>query len=473
MGASLTVRDSWGGMNPAIQKTISPVDGRVLVERPLAGPQELSGALHRARQAWQGWRSTPLEARVRLLDAAIDRFVGMQDAIAPELAWQMGRPLRYGGGEVKGFADRARHMLALAPTALQDIDPGPKEGFQRFIRRESVGVVLVLAPWNYPYLTAVNAIWPALAAGNVVVLKHSDQTPLCAERMGQALADLPEGVFQVVHCSHDTLGRVLPLGEMDRVAFTGSVAGGRAVHAALGGTLVPAGFELGGKDPAYVRLDAPFEHSVESIVDGAFFNSGQSCCAVERVFVHRTLYPRFVEAVVETVKGYTLGDPLDPATTLGPVVRERSARAIREQVGRALAAGARNLVEGFRDEGTYVAPRVLVDVDPSMEVMREETFGPVLPIFPVDSDEQAVALMNDSDYGLTASIWSADVDAALSLGQSLDTGTVFLNRCDALDPALAWAGVKNSGPGATLSVVGYEHLTRPKSFHLRLPGTLS
>ena len=397
----------------------------------------------------------------------------MEAEIAPELSWQMGRPVRYGAGEVRGFAERARTMLALAPAGLQDLECSPKAGFRRFIRRDALGVVLVLAPWNYPYLTAVNAIWPALAAGNSVVLKHSDQTPLCAERMAQALSALPEGVFQVVHCSHETLGQVLPQGGMDLVAFTGSVGGGQAVHRALGGTLVPAAFELGGKDPAYVRADAPFEHTVESVVDGAFFNSGQSCCAVERVFVDRALYPRFVEAVVAAVQGYTLGDPLDPETTLGPVVRPRNAEAIRAQVAQALAGGARDLISGFRDEGAYVAPRVLVDVDPSMAVMREETFGPVLPIFPVDGDEQALRLMNDSDYGLTASIWSQDVDQAILLGDRLETGTVFLNRCDALDPELAWVGVKHSGPGATLSQVGYERLTRPKSFHLRLPESLS
>lgn len=456
-------------MSDAMQRTISPVDGSVFVERPLADAAALSGALVRARTAQAAWRRVPLGERIRLLSEAVDRFTAMGAEIAPELSWQMGRPVRYGAGEVNGFAERARTMLSLAPGALADIDPGPKAGFLRFIRREPLGVVLVLAPWNYPYLTAVNAVWPALAAGNAVVLKHSDQTPLCAERMAQALSALPEGLFQAVHCSHDTLAEVLPRGEMDLVAFTGSVPGGRAVHRALGGTLIPSGFELGGKDPAYVRPDADLAHTIESVVDGAFFNSGQSCCAVERVFVHDDVYDRFVEGVVEAVRGYTLGNPLDPDTTLGPVVRQRSADAIRAQVGQALASGARNLITGFKDEGVYVAPRVLVDVDPSMAVMCDETFGPVLPIFRVRSDEQAIELMNDSDFGLTASVWSTDVDAALAIGGSLDTGTVFLNRCDALDPHLAWVGVKHSGPGATLSTVGYERLTRPKSFHFRLP----
>ena len=452
----------------SIQKTISPVDGRVYVERPMASPEALSQALKTARSAQAAWRRVPLADRIRALHDAVTRFEAMESDIAVELAWQMGRPVRYGAGEVRGFADRARTMLSLAPDALADIDPGPKAGFRRFIRREPVGVVLVLAPWNYPYLTAVNTIWPALAAGNAVVLKHSDQTPLCAERMSQALSGLPEGLFTVVHCSHDTLSQVLPRGEMDLVAFTGSVGGGQAVHRALGGTLVPAGFELGGKDPAYVRPDAPFAHTVENVVDGAFFNSGQSCCAVERVFVHTDIYDRFVEAVVETVRGYTLGNPLEQATTLGPVVRERNAQAIRAQVAAALSEGARNLISGFRDEGAYVAPSVLVDVDDRMAVMRDETFGPVLPILRVADDAEALRRMNDSAFGLTASIWSEDVDAALSLGDQLETGTVFLNRCDALDPELAWVGVKHSGPGATLSAVGYERLTRPKSFHLRV-----
>ncbi|MCB9764064.1 MAG: aldehyde dehydrogenase family protein [Alphaproteobacteria bacterium] len=455
-----------------VQKTFSPVDGSLLVERPLATPAQLDAALARAHRAFADWRRTPLDERLRLLTAFTDAFVAKGEPIAEELTRQMGRPIRYSLGEVRGFEERARAMIGLAPATLADIDPGPKAGFHRFIRREPLGVVLVLAPWNYPYLTAVNAIVPALAAGNVVLLKHSDQTPLCAERFTEAAlaAGLPEGVFQHIHMSHDLTAGAVADPRVDFVAFTGSVEGGRAVHRAAGGHFKAVGLELGGKDPAYVRADADLAFAVENVVDGAFFNSGQSCCAVERVYVHASLYDDFVARAAALVATYALGNPLDPETTLGPVVRPRNAAAIQAQIDAALAQGARGLVDpkGFPSLGeAYLPPQLLVDVTHDMVIMREETFGPVVGVMPVSGDDEALRLMNDSDYGLTASIWTQDLDAAIALGDRIETGTVFMNRCDYLDPELAWVGVKHSGRGCTLSRVGYEHLTRPKSFHLR------
>ena len=413
-----------------------------------------------------------LEERCRFIERFLDVLASQAGEAARELTVQMGRPVSQTPGELRGMDERARTMLALAPEALAPIEPAPKAGFRRFIRREPVGPVLVLAPWNYPYLTAVNAVVPALIAGNPVVLKHSDQTPLCAERWARCFeaAGLPDGVFGVLHNDHATTARMVADRRLGFVAFTGSVEGGRAVEASAAGSFVGVGLELGGKDPAYVRPDADLDFAVSNLVDGSFFNAGQSCCAVERIYVHRKLYGEFVERfLAETSRSQILGDPLDPATTLGPVVRERSARAIAAQVSAAVAAGARALLPEWEPARfPYMTPQVLVDVDHSMEVMREETFGPVAAILAVDSDEQAVALMNDSRYGLTASIWSQDAEAALVLGDQLETGTVFLNRCDALDPSLAWTGVKDSGRGCTLSRVGYEQLTRPKSFHFRL-----
>jgi acyl-CoA reductase-like NAD-dependent aldehyde dehydrogenase len=458
-------------------RTISPVDGRVLVERPRADAREIAAALGAARGASRAWRARPLAERVALLSRAVDAFVARGPAIAEEITRQMGRPIAHSPGEVRGFEERARHMLASAEEALADVVPAPKPGFRRFVRREPLGTVLVLAPWNYPFLTAVNAVVPALAAGNAVILKHSEQTPLAAERLAEAFAaaELPRGVFQFVHCDHDAVARMIASPEIDFVAFTGSVEGGHAVVRAAASRFIATGLELGGKDPAYVRADAPFAHTVENVVDGAFFNAGQSCCAIERVYVHRSLYDRFVEAVVAQVKQYRLGDPLDPATTLGPMARTKGADFVREQVAEALAGGARALIDprdfpADRLGTPWLAPQVLVDVTHGMRVMSEESFGPVVGIMPVADDAEAVVRMNDSRYGLTASIWSADPEAALALGAELETGTVFLNRCDTLDPALAWTGVKDSGRGVTLSRVGYEALTRPKSFHLRLRG---
>jgi acyl-CoA reductase-like NAD-dependent aldehyde dehydrogenase len=467
------VRAAAGRAN--IQRTITPVDGSVYAERPLSGPDEVAGALERARRAQAGWRRRAVEERAALMSAFVDAFVARRDEIAAEITWQMGRPIRYTPGEVRGFEERARHMIAAAPRALADLEPEPKAGFRRFIRRAPLGIVLVIAPWNYPYLTAVNAVVPALMAGNAVVLKHSHQTPLCAERMEEAAkaAGLPDGLLQAVHMSQATTAEVIRALGVDHVAFTGSVAGGAAVEQAAAGRFIGVGLELGGKDPPYVRADADLAFAVENLVDGAFFNSGQSCCGIERIYVDERLFEDFAERAAALARAYVLGDPTQPETTLGPMVRTAAADFVRAQVSEAVREGARALVEerafALSRPGTpYVAPQILVDVDHSMRVMREESFGPVVGIMKVSSDEEAVRFMNDSAFGLTASIWTRDDEAAVAIGDELDTGTVFMNRCDYLDPGLAWTGVKNSGRGVTLSILGYEHLTRPKSFHLRL-----
>jgi acyl-CoA reductase-like NAD-dependent aldehyde dehydrogenase len=458
-----------------VQQTISPVDGRVYVERERQSGADVDRLLTRARAAQRDWARVAIESRAALCSRFVDAFVAKRDDIASELTWQMGRPRSQTPGEVRGFEERARHMIEIAPSALRDIDVGEKPGFERFIQRVPLGVVLVIAPWNYPYLTAVNSVVPAILAGNAVILKHSSQTPLCAERFAEAFAaaDLPEGVFQVLHASHAEVERIIGSEYVDFVAFTGSVAGGRAVQSAASRRFIGSGLELGGKDPAYVRADADLAFAVENVVDGAFFNAGQSCCAVERIYVHSSRFEDFVAGAVAAVSAYRLGDPTDPETTLGPMVRSAAAESVRGQIEAAVAAGARALVDprGFPADraGTpYLAPQLLVDVDHGMSLMRDESFGPVVGIMPVAGDEEAVALMNDSAFGLTASIWTRDVEAARGLGSRLETGTVFMNRCDYLDPALAWVGVKDSGRGCTLSRVGYESLTRPKSFHLRL-----
>jgi acyl-CoA reductase-like NAD-dependent aldehyde dehydrogenase len=405
----------------------------------------------------------------------VDAVLARREALAEEISWQMGRPIAHSPGELRGFEERARHMIAIAADALADVVPEPRPGFTRFIRREPLGVVLVVAPWNYPWLTAVNHVVPALLAGNAVVLRHSSQTPLCGERFAEAFeaAGLPEGVFQALHASHADTEAMIAGPDVDFVAFTGSVAAGRAVQRAAVGRFIGLGLELGGKDPAYVRPDADLERAVAGIVDGAYFNAGQSCCGVERVYVHRDVYGAFVDAARAEVERYRLGHPLDPAVTLGPMVRAEAADFVRGQVREAVSAGARALVDparfpADREATPYLAPQLLVDVDHSMRVMREESFGPVVGIMSVRDDEQAIALMNDSPFGLTASVWTRDERAALAIGERVETGTWFMNRCDYLDPALAWVGVKESGRGCTLSRLGFDQLTRPKSFHLRL-----
>ena len=454
---------------------VSPVDGAPLLERRYDTAAEVVRVLEHAARAAAEWAEAPLDERLALLGRAVDAVVARADALALELTRQMGRPIAYAGGEIRGFEERARHMLAIAPAALAPLDPGPKDNFRRAIKRVPLGVVAVLAPWNYPWLTAVNAIVPALAAGNAVILKHSEQTPLVAERMSEAFAEagLPAGLFQHLFLTHPAAAAMIGDPRVAHVAFTGSVEGGHAVVRALADRFATAGLELGGKDPAYVRADADLDHAIANVGDGIFFNSGQSCCGIERVYVHESLYDRFVEGLVALAEGYRLDDPTDPATTLGPMVRARNADLVRAHVGEAVRAGARALVDPakFAREAAgsaYCAPQVVVDVDHRMRLMSEETFGPVAGVMKVRDDAEAVALMNDSRYGLTAAIWTADAEAAEAIGDRLATGTVFMNRCDSLDPALAWTGVKDSGRGATLSAVGYEHLTRPKSFHFRL-----
>ena len=456
-------------------KTISPVDGSVYVERATATAREIDATLQRAQAAQRQWRSVPVPEKAALMERFCAAIEAHGAEIAAELTWQIGRPSRYAPNEVRSMLERARFMAGIAAEALADIDVGPKPGLHRFLRREPLGVVFAVAAWNYPYLIAVNAVVPALMAGNTVVLKHSAQTPLCAERYAEcfAAAGLPAGVFQVLHLEHADTERVIRDPRVDYVAFTGSVAGGHAVQRVAAERFIGVGLELGGCDPVYVRHDADVPHAIENIVDGAYFNSGQSCCGTQRIYVHESVYEQFAAGATALARQYVLGNPLDAATTLGPVVRSSAADAIRAQIQSSIKAGARPVIDErafaqSRPGTPYLAPQLLLDAPPNSTVMREEIFGPVAGVAKVKSDAEAVALMNDSAFGLTAAVWSRDEAAALAIGDQLQTGTFFLNRCDFLDPALAWVGVKDSGRGCTLSAIGYEHLTRPKSFHLRV-----
>jgi acyl-CoA reductase-like NAD-dependent aldehyde dehydrogenase len=423
----------------------------------------MSDVLAAAAAAQREWRETPLDERVARVNGMVSRLVGRADELGRELTEQMGRPIAQSPNEIRrGFRERAEHMAAIASDALADL----RIDDQRFIRREPLGVVLVLAPWNYPWLSSVNAVVPALLAGNAVVLKSSSQTPLVSDRYAEEADGLP---FFTVDTDHEGVAAMIGDERVGFVAFTGSVSGGHAVQRAAADRFIAANLELGGKDPAYVRPDADLARTIPELADGAFFNAGQSCCAVERVYAHRDVYDSVVDGLVEAARALRLGDPLDPDTTLGPMVRTSAADFVRGQVDEAIAAGAEALVQtrAGRPGTPYLAPEVLVGVDHDMRVMTEETFGPVVGVMPVVDDDEAIALMNDSAYGLTASVWTADVDAAVAIGDRVETGTVYMNRCDYLDPALAWTGVKDTGRGVSLSRLAYDALTRPKSFHLR------
>ncbi len=453
-------------------KTISPIDQSIYAERSLANADEIESALVVAKQAQQEWRRLPLSERQSIIHRATAYFLQHKEKIAEELTCQMGRPIQCTPGEVDGFAERAYYMSSIAEAALADIELEPIEGVRRFIAKEPRGIVAIIAPWNYPYLTAANALIPALLAGNAVILKHSHQTPLCAERLVRAFsqAGLPDGVFQYLHCDHAQTEKLIQDSRINYVCFTGSVNAGKRIQSVLAGTFKGLTLELGGKDPAYVRADANLEQAVESLIDGAFFNSGQSCCGVERIYVHQAVYEKFVEHFAQLTEHYKLGDPRKAETTLGPMVTIKAADFIRNQMHEAIQAGAKALIHhASHDEfgSAYLFPQVLINVDHTMSVMRDESFGPIVGIMSVESDKQVIELMNDSPYGLTASIWTQDEARAIALGEECETGTVFMNRCDYLDPALAWTGVKETGYGISLSRLGFDAFTQVKSFHIR------
>lgn len=452
---------------------VSPIDGRVYAERKVATGAEIDRAVAKTRRAREVWDEVTVKERVKFLEHFLDALLGKNDEIVPELAWQMGRPVRY-GGEKRGVEERSRYMIGIAEESLKPSMRPDKPGFQRWISREPLGTVMVIAPWNYPYLTAVNSIVPALMAGNAVILKHASQTLLAGERFAEAFAatGMPDGLFQNLVLNHADTEKLIGSGSIDHVNFTGSVEGGRRIERAAAGTFATLGLELGGKDPAYVREDANLTHAVENLVDGSFFNSGQSCCGVERIYVHAGVYDRFVKDFVENAKGWTLGNPLDADTMVGPMATPRFADLVRGQTLEALRKGAKahlNTKHDLDEESSpYLAPEVLTNVNHQMAVMREESFGPVVGIMKVRDDAEAIELMNDSPYGLTASIWTEDLEAAAKIGSKVETGTVFANRCDYLDPALVWTGVKETGKGGGLSEIGYANLTQPKSYHLKV-----
>ncbi len=456
-------------------KVISPVDGSVYVERDLHGAEDIEKTLAKAVKAQQSWKTLSVAERKPYIEKFIEAFKKQTVRISEELSWQMGRPIIHGPNEVNGTIERATGMLKLAEKSLADVLVEEKPGFNRYIKREPLGVVFVIPAWNYPYLIAINSIVPALLAGNAVILRHSAQTPLVSERFYDAFAEagLPEGLFQYLHLSHDDTATVIRDERVQFVAFTGSVSGGHQIQKVAAERFIGVGLELGGKDPAYVCEDSNLEFTIANLVDGAFYNAGQSCCGIERIYVHESVYDKFVEGFVELTKQYRLGNPLDRETNLGPVAKKGVADTVNQQIEAALKAGAKALIDpalfpAIELGYNYLAPQVLVEVDHSMEVMTEESFGPVVGIMKVKNDEEALRLMNDSEYGLTASIWTEDEEKAVSIGNRIETGTWFMNRCDYLDPYLSWTGVKNTGRGCTLSAIGYEQLTRPKSYNLRV-----
>ena len=449
---------------------VSPIDGKVFAKREAISISKSREVIEISRKSQPAWSKRPIEERIDLVLAGVAEMGQMNDVVVPELAKMMGRPVRY-GGEFKGFEERAHYMAKIASQSLQVIDAGEDADFKRYIRRIPHGVVFVIAPWNYPYMTAINTIAPALIAGNSVILKHSTQTLLVGERLASAFhsAGVPKGVFQNVFLDHEITKQLIAENSFDFINFTGSVPAGASIEKAAAGTFTGVGTELGGKDPGYVMEDADLEAAADTLIDGAMFNSGQCCCGIERIYVHESLFDNFLEKAISIVSNYKLGNPLDKDTTLGPMANIRFANHVRQQIVDAQQKGAILHIPTFQEDdgGVYLTPQILTNVDHSMKIMTEESFGPVVGIMPVKDDYEAISLMNDSEFGLTASLWSSDLQRAVKIGDEIETGTVFLNRADYLDPALCWTGCKNTGRGGSLSEIGFHNLTRPKSYHLK------
>lgn len=455
-------------------EVISPIDQSLYTSIELATPNQIEQSLTNAKKAQKDWQKTNLETRQQTCLQMLEYFKSNQADIGKQITEQMGRPIRYAAGEINGFIDRAEKMINIAMTKLQPIHMNTDDGQdQKWIERTPLGTVFCVTPWNYPFLTAVNSIVPAIMAGNAVIMKPASQTPLVATVIQAAFdqAGLPKGVFQHLFLNHEQTKQVIQSNQINYISFTGSVPAGKLIEQQAAGNLIDMSLELGGKDPAYVRSDADVVKTAEQLVDGAFFNSGQSCCGIERIYVDHNIFDAFVEQFVTLTKEYQLGNPLDESTTLGPMASVKAAKQVQAQIDQAIQSGAKAWLNpsDFNQDISkgLLAPQVLTHVNHDMAILQEETFGPVVTIMATESDEQATDLMNDSDFGLTASIWTKDTECFKQLAKQIETGTCFMNRCDYLDPMLCWNGVKQTGKGGSLSEIGYERLTRPKSFYLR------
>ncbi len=455
-------------------KIFNPANGALLATLPTDDAASVRAKYAAARAAQPAWAAQPLRERL----AAIRRFraaiVAQTEELAQTLTAEMGKPITQARSELNGLLPRIDFFLNEAPRVLRDevVLRKAKEGLTERISHEPLGVIANISAWNYPYFVGANVFLPALLAGNAVLYKPSE----FATRTGLSIARLlhessvPNQIF-VPLVGTGEIGRAILKQPIDGVYFTGSVATGKKIARVASARLMRVQLELGGKDPVYVCDDVKVSAVAAAVADGAFYNTGQSCCAVERVYVHEKVFGSFMKAFVATVKGFAVGDPREKSTYIGPLAREAQLAVLEQQVADARRKGARVLLGGKRlrgfGAGHYFAPTVLVDVDHSMAVMREESFGPIIGVMSVRDDEHAAELMNDSDYGLTAGIYTPDRRRAEALLVRMQAGSAYWNCCDRVSPLLPWSGVKDSGVGLTLSRDGIKAFTRPKAWHLR------
>ena len=450
----------------------NPATGSLLLRIAADGPREIAQRYATARAAQPRWAATPLRKRLAAVEKFREQVVARTETLAHTLTQEVGKPIRQSRNELKGLLARLDFFIAESARALREqkvfVDAAQK--LDERITHEPLGVVANISAWNYPYFVGSNVFVPALVAGNAVLYKPSEFATLTGRHIADLLhaSGVPEDVFVPVIGAGAT-GAALLRQPVDGVFFTGSYATGAKIAASAGRRMIKVQLELGGKDPIYVCEDVDIKATAAAVADGVFYNTGQSCCSVERVYVHESIHDAFVDAFVAEVKTYRVGDPMDEATYIGAITRRPQLDVLRRQVADARRKGAQVLLGGsaIKRKGNWFAPTVLTDVDQSMLVMREESFGPIIGIQAVADDAAAVELMNDTEYGLTAGVYTHDVARARRILSRVVAGSVYWNCCDRVSPRLPWSGVKHSGIGLTLSTLGIQTFTRPKAWHLR------
>jgi acyl-CoA reductase-like NAD-dependent aldehyde dehydrogenase len=453
-------------------KVLNPANHGLLRELEEETPSTLRRKFEHARAAQPAWAALPLPDRLAAIARFRELLVEHTRLLAETLTEEMGKPISQSRNEVTGVLARIDFFLGHTEKTLADetVLDDPEQKLSERISHEPLGVIANISAWNYPYFVGCNVFVPALLAGNAVLYKPSEYASLTGLAIAGLMhaAGVPEAVFSPVIGGASTGAALLKL-ELDGVFFTGSFATGQKIAATAGKRLIKTQLELGGKDPVYVCEDADIKAAVAATADGAFYNTGQSCCSVERLYVHERIHDEFVAAFIDEVRGYKMGDPMDEATYIGPLARQPQIAFLKNQVADARAKGAKLLLGGksIPGKGNYFEPTVFSQVNHSMLLMREESFGPIIGIQQVGDDAEAVQLMNDTEYGLTAGVYTPDATRAKKILAQVHAGSAYWNCCDRVSPRLPWSGVRNSGIGLTLSTYGIQTFTRPKAWHLR------
>ena len=451
---------------------VNPWNGATLADVPADNARSAAAKYAKARAAQPRWSAVPVKKRLDAIVAFRALLASREDELAATLTQEVGKPIRQSRNELKGLAGRIDFFLAESARTLRDEKVFEDKGgrLEERISHEPLGVIANISAWNYPYFVGGNVFVPALVAGNAILYKPSEYATLTGLKIAEMLhaSGVPGDVF-IPLVGGGEIGAALLKQPIDGVFFTGSYPTGQKIAAAAGRKMIKVQLELGGKDPIYVCEDVDVQAAAAAVADGAFYNTGQSCCSVERIYVNRRIEKAFVDAFVAEVEGYRIGDPMDETTYIGAITRRPQIDVLKKQVADAKKKGAKVALGGkpLPGKGNRFEPTVLTGVNASMAVMRDESFGPIIGIEAVDNDADAVARMNDSEFGLTAGVYTTDAKRAKAILGKLEAGSVYWNCCDRVSPRLPWSGVKHSGIGLTLSTYGIQTFTRPKAWHLR------